>query len=146
LLEKTVALARASQYKPDLARALISLGRVRRAQGQAALAAAPIVEGLRQFSESGSRLGIATALEVFAALEMSEHPERAARLFGSAEALRSAIGAPLPPVDRPGYERDVAAVRAQIGEPGLAEARARAHAEPYEVVVADTLAFSNSTN
>jgi predicted ATPase len=146
LLEKTVALARASQYKPDLARALISLGRVRRAQDQGTLAAAHIVEGLRLFAESGSKLGIATGVEAFAGLKATEAQESAAGWFGAAETIRGDIGAPLPPVDRPGYERDVDAVRAHIGEAGLAKAWARGRAETYETVVADIFAFSNNTN
>jgi hypothetical protein len=42
--------------------------------------------------------------------------ERAARLFGAAEELREAGGAPLPSAGRANYERDVAAVRAALSE------------------------------
>jgi tetratricopeptide (TPR) repeat protein len=145
-LEKTILTAREGQYKPDLARALVALGRARGAQHKMKQAAASVKDGLRLFSESDFKLGIAMALEVFAGLVTSENPERAARSFGSAEAIRYAIGAPMPPVDRPGYERDVAAVRGQIGEIGFAAARARGQAEPYEVVVAEILASPNYTN
>ena len=41
---------------------------------------------------------------------------RAARLFGAAETLRRAIGAALSPGARVDYDRDVAAVRAQLDE------------------------------
>jgi len=144
--ENTIVNAREGQYQPDLARALVALGRARGAQHSVKQAAASATEGLRLFSESGSRLGIAIALEVFAGLVKSQEPERAAHWLGSAERIRSAIGAPLPPVDRPGYERVVAAVRDQIGETGFAEARARAQAERYEVVVAGILAAPNCTD
>src|SRR5216683_2022066 len=40
----------------------------------------------------------------------------AARLWGAAEALREAIGAPIPPVYRAAYERAVAATRVSLGE------------------------------
>ncbi|MEK7324349.1 MAG: hypothetical protein AAB217_03720 [Chloroflexota bacterium] len=40
----------------------------------------------------------------------------AARLFGAAEALLDAIGAPLAPADRAEWERDAAIVRAQLDE------------------------------
>src|SRR5207237_4553002 len=46
----------------------------------------------------------------------------AARLLGTAEALREALGTPLPPVDRATYERSVAATRAQLGEQSFAAA------------------------
>jgi tetratricopeptide (TPR) repeat protein len=40
----------------------------------------------------------------------------AARLWGAAEGLRQAMGTPLPPVFRAGYERSVAAARTKLGE------------------------------
>ena len=41
---------------------------------------------------------------------------RSARLYGATEALREAVGAPLPPVDRPDHDHKVAAARAQLDE------------------------------
>ena len=145
LLEQTVTLARQSQYKPDLARSLVTLGRVRGAQGQAALAAALIGEGLCLLLESDSRLGIATALEAFAELKVPTAPEHAVRCWSAADALRSALGAPVPPVDRPAYERDITAVRALLGETAAADAWARGQAEPYEAVAAEVLASFGSS-
>jgi DNA-binding NarL/FixJ family response regulator len=50
-------------------------------------------------------------------------PERAVRLFGAAEALRGAIGAPRP-AGFSGYcERDLAAARDALGEAAFAKAR-----------------------
>ena len=49
----------------------------------------------------------------------------AARLLGTTEALREALGTPLPPVERAAYERSVAATRAQLGEKPFAAAWAR---------------------
>src|SRR5258707_1960232 len=43
-------------------------------------------------------------------------PVEAVRLWGTAEALREAIGAPMPPGDRDNYEQTVALARAQIEE------------------------------
>ena len=43
-------------------------------------------------------------------------PVWATRLWGAAEALREAMGTPLPPIYRADYERSVAAVRTQLGE------------------------------
>ena len=47
-------------------------------------------------------------------------PERGrkglARLWGAAEALRRTMSAPLPPADRPDYERSMAAARACLDE------------------------------
>ena len=46
----------------------------------------------------------------------------AAKLWGAAEALREAIGAPIPPLERPTYECAVTAIRTQLGEETFAAA------------------------
>ena len=61
----------------------------------------------------GDKLGIAECLEGLGGLAgIRGQSEQAARLFGAAEALRQAVGAPLSPVDRADYERRVAQARA----------------------------------
>jgi hypothetical protein len=62
--------------------------------------------------------------------------ERAARLFGAAEALREALGAPLPPVERAHYDRSIATVRAALGEKAFAAAWTAGRAMPLEAAVA----------
>ena len=41
-------------------------------------------------------------------------PVQAARLLGAAQGLRTAINAPIPPVERPRYDRLIAAMRAEL--------------------------------
>ncbi len=65
---------------------------------------------------------------------------RAARLFGAAEALRLAIGVPLPPVDRAIYEHQVTAARAQIDAAAFAQAWEEGRAMPLEQAIAYALA------
>ncbi len=65
---------------------------------------------------------------------LSEDAERTARLYATAESIRAAIGAPLPPVDRPAYERDVAAAPAHLGEAAFSQAWAQGQTEPYQAV------------
>ncbi len=60
----------------------------------------------------------------------------AARLWGVAEALREAIGAPLPPVWRADYKRSVAAARTYLGEQAFAAAWAEGRAMTLEEVLA----------
>ncbi len=50
--------------------------------------------------------------------------ERAARLWGAADALRAAMHAPLLPVDHAWYDGVVAVARRTLGEGGFAVARA----------------------
>ena len=60
----------------------------------------------------GDKRGIVVCLEGLAGVAtLLGRPERAARLFGAAEAQRDVIRARLFPVDRVGYDRSVALVR-----------------------------------
>jgi tetratricopeptide (TPR) repeat protein len=135
-LTETAALAREGTFKPDLARALVTLGRVRRTLGQVSPASELLLEGLALFRALGHRLGIAEGLEELGALSAVQGDgAQAALLFGAAHALREQIGAPLPPVDRPAHDAVVAAARAQLGETAFAEAWALAAARPWQDVV-----------
>lgn len=67
------------------------------------------------FSEMGDKWYTAFSLDGLAAVAVAERsPEQAAQLFGAAEALRTAIGVPVPPVRRAAYERAVKAARRQL--------------------------------
>jgi len=135
LLEGGIAILRTFQDKIWLAQLLVTLGRTRSAQGETARAAVLFGESLDLYCKLGHKHGMATALEGLAGLASSENAERAAWLFGAAEAIRAAIGAPLPPVDRPAHERDVAAIRAQLAEAAFAAAWAEGRAMPLAQVV-----------
>jgi tetratricopeptide (TPR) repeat protein len=140
LLEETTVLAREGQYKPDLARALVALGRVKHTLGQALPASELLAEGLDLFRALGHKLGIAAALEELGALSAVQGDGvQAAMLFSAAHALREAIGAPVPPVDRAAHDDVLAACRAQLGETAFAEAWAHAAARPYQEVVEEVL-------
>jgi DNA-binding NarL/FixJ family response regulator len=65
---------------------------------------------------------------------------RATRLLGAAAAARQRIGAPLPPVDRPGHEATMQAARAALGERAFAAAWAMGQALGLEEAVAEALA------
>src|SRR5207249_10234786 len=80
-------------------------------------------ESLVNNRELGHKRGIVQNLEGLAAVAVAQaQSERAARLFGTAEGLREAIGAPLPPADRAEHDRSVAAVRTALGEAAFAAA------------------------
>jgi DNA-binding NarL/FixJ family response regulator len=57
-------------------------------------------------------------------------------MWGAAEALREAIGTPLPPVERATYERSIAAARAQLGEEAFAAAWQEGRTMTLEQVLA----------
>jgi DNA-binding NarL/FixJ family response regulator len=60
----------------------------------------------------------------------------------AAAPLREAIGVPIPPVSRAEYERDVAAVRAQLDEATFASAWAAGRALSLDQAVAEALRVS----
>jgi hypothetical protein len=66
-------------------------------------------------------------------------PERAARLLGAVQALRDAIGAPVPPEYRAAYERTAAAARAALGEEAFTAAWAAGRTLSWEQAVAYAL-------
>jgi len=140
LLDEAVALARQGQGRPDLARSLVALARVRRTLGDPSAASGPLMEGLGLFRALGQKLGIAEALEELGAVSAVQGDgAQAAMLLSTAHALREQMGAPLPLVDRAGYDSRLAACRAQLGETAFAEAWAHAAARPWQEVVEDVL-------
>jgi hypothetical protein len=79
-------------------------------------------------------------LEAFAALTVAQgQGERAARLYGVAETLRTAKGTPLPSCDLDEYNGDVALVRAALGEEAFAAAWAEGRAMSPQQAVAYAL-------
>ena len=66
-------------------------------------------------------------------------PERAGTLLGAASRLRAAMGAPVLPVDRPGYDQTLGALRASLGDGALAAAWAAGEAISTDESVAYAL-------
>jgi predicted ATPase/Tfp pilus assembly protein PilF len=96
------------------------------------------VDSLVAFNELGYARGVAESLEGLAAVAGVEgRPRDAARLFGQAEMLREALGAPLLPADRSRYTATSAAAREQLDE----EAWNTAWAEGRALSPEDTLAM-----
>ena len=73
------------------------------------------------FRQTGNSLGMATALEGLGETWLKKDSQEAARHFGKAEAIRNQIGAILPRIDRPGYERAIASIQTKPGEAAFME-------------------------
>jgi hypothetical protein len=100
-------------------------------------ARACFAESLQLRLQAGDRRGVAVTLTNFAHIFQDDHrPDRAARLLGAAEALRTAIGAPIHPNRREEYEQLLAEVRAALGEAGFADAWAEGGVLTLEQAVA----------
>jgi len=140
-LEEGLALCRVSGDKRVLAITLNGLAKAMQAQGDDAQAFALFEECLSLRKAMGAKRGIAEVLEGLAGLAMTTQRDgrKAAHLLGAAEALREAIGAPVPLVERGDYERNVAAVRAQLDETALTAAWAEGRAMTVEQAVACAL-------
>jgi non-specific serine/threonine protein kinase len=124
-----------------MAAALINLGRIARDRGNFSHADVLYAEGLRLHWEAGDRVRIGGCLVGLATVAaLSRRPERAARLFGAAEVLREAIGAPVP--RHPGqYARAVATARAALGDRAFAAAWAVGRAMPLADAVREATAL-----
>lgn len=116
--------------------ALITLGLVAVRSGDWVSGSSLLREGLAAAWRVEDRENTARSLEGLAeAATVARRPATAARLTGAAEAIREAIGHPLSPGQRPGYEDRIAALRDVLDETGLAEARATGAAmTPHEAV------------
>ena len=115
--EEGLAVAREMDNTVMISILLLNLGTVAYYQGDYSSARPLLMQGLETLKESGNKTYLPSTLEAFAALSAAEgEPERAARLYGGAEALRQAAGVPLPPSNRPRYKREVETARAQLDE------------------------------
>jgi predicted ATPase/class 3 adenylate cyclase len=121
LLEEGIRLWRAIGSGWGLPPALHSRGDIALTVREFDRASALYRESLALWTRMGSKRGVADSLEGLAGLALAQSkPGRAARLYAAAEAIRLAIGAPRPPRRREPYERDLATIRAGLGEDAFA--------------------------
>jgi len=101
--------------------------------GELAMARARYQESLALAREIDAKNLIASALEGAGAVVAAQgEPGWAARLWGTAQVLRVAIGAPLPPVYRADYESALDTTRTRLGEEAFATALAEGRAMTLE--------------
>ncbi|PWT75057.1 MAG: hypothetical protein C5B60_05910 [Chloroflexi bacterium] len=116
-IEEGLLLYREIGYRQGIAEALSLLGKVEAARGDLTYARKLCEESLTMARELGQRELIAAALEGLARISAAQgEPVQAAQMWGTAEALREALGAPLHPVERLDYDVAVAAVHDQLGQ------------------------------
>ncbi len=116
LYEESLTIARELGLRQRIASSLNELGYLDMDRGDLASAKARHEEGLAIGRELGDKRGIAFALEGLAAVAAAlGFSARAARTWGAAERLRTELGSPVLPKDKPDYDRRVAAARAVHG-------------------------------
>jgi predicted ATPase/DNA-binding SARP family transcriptional activator len=140
LLEECLALSEAISFRQAIAWALTGLGRAALHQGDSRRAAALYHQSLLLYHELGERSGNVWCLEGLAGVAATQRqPAWSGQLFGVAEALREAIGMPLPLNERADYEHDLALVRAQLDPADFATAWALGRAMPAAQALAEAL-------
>jgi predicted ATPase/DNA-binding CsgD family transcriptional regulator len=144
LLQQSLPSLRELGDTVGVARAIHGLGVSARHEGNLPGANALFREALQVAREKGARLEISDCLEGLAGVACARgRPDRAAYLFGSAEALREAIGAERTSWIRPDYVQDVAASRVQLEDKAFKSAWAAGRSAPLAEVIALALAEAN---
>lgn len=117
------------------------IGRIARIHGDFASAWKHHATGLELFVRMGDKRGIGYSLFGFACLaHAQEEPQRAARLFGAADALREELGALLETVLQIEYGQTYSVVREMLGEEDFASI----WAEGYELHLEQAIQFALS--
>jgi predicted ATPase len=140
LFEESLLIAKEQGDAFSHAASLIGLAHVEAFQGDLAAARRLYQEGFALLREPGEKQWewIAACLMGLAeVVAVHREPAEAARLWGTAEAIRETIGASIPPVFRADYEQAVAAARSQLSEEAFAAAWQEGRTMKLEQVIED---------
>ena len=137
---ESLSICRQIGDKWDATWALTCLGEVARLQGDPVSARLSYMEAMAIARELNHQEVLAYLIEEFAALSAAQgEAKRAAILFAAAQALRTVIQVVRLPVERVEVDRNIALVRAQLGEAEFDAAWAEGQAMTMEQAVAYTL-------
>lgn len=141
LLQESLELYRGLEAVPGLASVLNSLGMVALREGDPRRAGTLLRQSLAHYRDVGDKWHIALCLDRLAQVAAAQgNWERAARLLGAEEALREAIGAPLPPSEHDGREQTLKNAHEHLGE----ELFAAAWADGYAMKLEDAITYALS--
>jgi predicted ATPase/class 3 adenylate cyclase len=116
------------------------LAHLERQQGHFAQAKSLYRETIQAWQSIGHRAAVAHQLESFAFIaKAQEEDQRAAKLFGAAEALRENPNLPMNPMEQVEYQREVNDLRANMDEATFARAWAEGRAMTMEQAIAFAL-------
>jgi non-specific serine/threonine protein kinase len=140
-LEEALARQRALGFVWALGDSLRYLGDLARDGGDHQQAVSAYRESLGIARGHGNRRFLAETLESIAGVAAARgDPERAARLYGAAAALRRQIDAPVEGWERPVYERGVELARAGLSAEAFEAAWSAGSALPFADIIAEALA------
>ncbi|HYO48277.1 MAG TPA: tetratricopeptide repeat protein [Chloroflexia bacterium] len=147
LHEENLAIRREQGDKPGMAHSFYDLGFVLHRQGHLKQAALLIKQSLVVWGDLGNKQSIAECLAQLAVIAVAQAQakkhkgqqkatlERAARLFGAAEAISEAIGFQLQRADRDSFDRNAALACTQLGQPTWDALQAEGRAMTMEQAV-----------
>jgi predicted ATPase/DNA-binding SARP family transcriptional activator len=137
LYEESLALSREIGSDRGAAPALLGLGLAACRQGDLAQSEERLRESLALLRRMGDRRTLAEGLEALAELRARQRREEEAfALYSAADALREAIGAPLPLGERPRQTRALASLRTALGPERFAATWEAARASDLDTLVA----------
>ena len=144
MMEKALAVSRRLGDRTSAVIAVYNLAQVALSRGDYVKAGDLLEEGIVLSDELGDKANLAYFLEGLAAVSgMSGGAERSARLFGAAEGMLEAAGAPVYNyyiADRALYEKARAEATSSLGERAFEERRAEGRSMTFEESVAYALA------
>jgi tetratricopeptide (TPR) repeat protein len=121
--QKSLAMSEELGLKWVVAHSLLNLGNIACLKKEYAEANIVYLETLKIFQELGDRHGLVYNLEAQANLAgLQGQSERAARLWGAAEALRETLGIPLPPAEYSQLSANIANTKNYLLESGRPDA------------------------
>ncbi len=142
LFQEALALVRELGEEEVMAEIRSSIGLLALDRGDYRGAEQALAESLRIAGTDGIRWLLGTQLDGLASVAAGQgQADRAARLFGAAQAARSALGTPRWPANRALYEAHVATARALLGEERFSRAWEDGNAMPFEQAI--TFALRN---
>jgi predicted ATPase/class 3 adenylate cyclase len=141
--EEALSLYRQLNLWNDIPATTHNLGYVALAEHDIQRARELFVEALNSQIAYKNALGISECLAGLAGVAgAEERPERAARLFGAADALREASGHTMWPAEKVDYDRNLAVARAQLDQPSWDAAYSAGRALTMEQAIEYALADS----
>ena len=140
LAEDGLRIARQVGWAHGIAGASLWLGRLSLAEGDLPGAQGLLTEALKGLYRFGDRRHAAACVEALAGLCVRQRqPARGVRLLAATSALREALDAPPPHIDRPQNEQTASAARDALGDRAFAQAWAEGCALTWEEAVAYAL-------
>lgn len=140
--EENLSLAEATGNYIFASGTEVRLGYVALREGDRILARRIFEKRLQYFRKAGNQRGVVRALEGFASLAVAKNqPERAARVFAWADAMRETIGYARPLYEQTDMDRDLTTIHVQLDEVAFAALYATGRALTMEQAI--ELAVSN---